>query len=253
MDLPQAFYFKAGEPAVLLLHTFSGTPNDVRIMGRGLQKRGYTVLGPMFAGHGTADPRQIFKTGAPDRWWQDTRTAIQQLINDGHSEIAVFGESLGGLFAMKALAQFDEVVAGGTIDTPLFKVDTSRVAARFLLECRGWYQKMKLATDEVTERMQYLSQHIDEMLTTIETFTGPVHDEIRGLTKPVFIAQADADELIDRDIGQRLADYLSPSAPVTYRHYPEAPHVMTFSPQGRQLTKDIGEFLEAVMPVNHSN
>ncbi len=42
----------------------------------------------------------------------------------------------------------------------------------------------------------------------------------------------DADELIDRDIGQRLADYLSPSAPVTYRHYPEAPHVMTFSPRG---------------------
>ncbi len=27
---------------------------------------------------------------------------------------------------------------------------------------------------------------------------------IQGLTKPVFIAQADADELIDRDIGQRL-------------------------------------------------
>lgn len=251
MDLPQAFYFEAGKPAVLLLHTFSGTPNDVRIMGRGLQKLGYTVLGPMFTGHGTADPRQIFKTGNPDLWWQDTRTAIQQLIDDGHSEIAVFGESLGGLFAMKALAQFDEVIAGGTIDTPLFTVDTSRVAARFLVECRGWYQKMKLSTDEITARMQYLSQHIDDMLATIEEFTGPVHDEIRGLSNPVFIAQADADELIDRDVGKRLADYLSPSATVTYRHYPEAPHVMTFSPQGRQLTKDIGNFLEGIMPVKH--
>ena len=61
MDLPQAFYFQAGEPAVLLLHTFSGTPNDVRALGRGLQKQGYTVLGPMFTGHGTADPPRSSK------------------------------------------------------------------------------------------------------------------------------------------------------------------------------------------------
>lgn len=249
MDLPQAFYFKAGEPAVVLLHTFSGTPNDVRIMGRGLQKRGYTVLGPMFTGHGTADPQQIFKAGSPDRWWQDTEEAVQQLIADGHHQIAVFGESLGGLFAMKALAEIDEVIAGGTIDTPLFPVDKSKVASRFLEECQSWYQKQKLSTDEITEKMRYLTQHIDGMLAAIGDYTGPVHAEINGLTKPVFIAQADADELIARDIGPRLADYLTPTAQVTLRHYSGAPHVMTYSPQGRQLTADIGEFLEGVMPV----
>lgn len=250
MNLPQAFYFKAGEPAVLLLHTFSGTPDDVRVMGRRLQKRGYTVLGPTFTGHGTADPQQIFKVGSPDRWWQDTRTAVQQLISDGHREIAVFGESLGGIFAMKALAQFKEVCAGGTIDTPLFPVDKGRVAERFLGECRRWYQKIKLAPEETTEKMRFLSQHIDQMLTMISEYTVPVHDEIAGLTKPVFIAQADADELIDRQIGKRLADYLSVSAPVTYRHYPEAPHVITFSSQGNQLAEDIGDFLQQTMPID---
>ncbi len=50
-----------------------------------------------------------------DRWCRIQEQLFTQLINDGHSEIAVFGESLGGLFAMKALAQFDEVVAGGTV------------------------------------------------------------------------------------------------------------------------------------------
>ncbi|GAX07057.1 carboxylesterase [Secundilactobacillus pentosiphilus] len=246
MNLPQSFYFKAGKPAILLLHTFSGTPDDVRVMGRRLQKRGYTVLGPTFSGHGTADPQQIFKVGSPDRWWQDTSAAVHQLISDGHREIAVFGESLGGIFAMKALAQFEEVVAGGTIDTPLFPVNKGRVAKRFLEECQKWYGKLKLSPDETAEKMQFLAQHIDEMLTLISEYTGPVHDEIAGLTKPVFIAQADADELIDRHIGQRLADYLSTSAPVTYRHYPAAPHVITFSPQGNQLAEDIGEFLQTI-------
>lgn len=249
MTMPQAFYFEAGKPAVLLLHTFSGTPNDVRVMGRGLQKIGYTVLGPVFTGHGTADPQQIFKTGSPEDWWQDTSNAVSQLISDGHGEIAVFGESLGGLFAMKALTQFDEVVCGGTIDTPLFPVDTSRVAKRFLEECQNWYQKMALPADEVAVKMQFLNQHIDSMLATIGDYTAPIHDGISGLTKPVFVAQADADELIDRDMGQRLADYLVPTAEVTFRHYPDAPHVMSYSPQGRQLTKDIGEFLQKNLPI----
>lgn len=249
MDLPQAFYFKAGKPAVLLLHTFSGTPNDVRVMGRSLQKRGYTVLGPMFTGHGTADPQQIFQTGNPDRWWQDTSEAIQQLTADGHSQIAVFGESLGGLFAMKALTQSDNVVAGGTINTPLFPVDTSRVAKRFLEECRKWYQKQQLAAYEIASKMQFLSEHINPMLASIGEYTQPIHDELNGVVKPTFIAQGDADELLDRNIGQRLADYLSVSAPVTYQHYPGAPHVMTYSPQGRQLNEDIGNFLETVMPM----
>lgn len=106
----------------------------------------------MFTGHGTADPQQIFKAGSPDHWWQDTEEAVQQLITDGHNQIAVFGESLGGLFAMKALAEIDEVIAGGTIDTPLFPVDKSKVASRFLEECQSWYQKLKLPADEITEK-----------------------------------------------------------------------------------------------------
>ncbi|WP_054702700.1 alpha/beta hydrolase [Secundilactobacillus odoratitofui] len=101
MALPEPFYFKGGQPAVILLHTFSGTPTDVRVLGRSLQKQGYTVMGPMFTGHGTADPKQIFMQGRPEQWWQDTIAAIHQLEVDGHHQIAIFGESLGGLFAMK--------------------------------------------------------------------------------------------------------------------------------------------------------
>ncbi len=77
---------------------------------------------------------------------------------------------------MKALAQFDEVVAGGTIDTPLFKVDTSRVAH----VCWNVVAGIRNETaNEVAGKNAVLSQHIDEMLTTIETFTGPVHDDPR--------------------------------------------------------------------------
>ncbi|WP_173021205.1 alpha/beta hydrolase [Secundilactobacillus folii] len=249
MDLPKAFYFQGGPQAVILLHTFSGTPNDVRVLGRSLQKLGYTVLGPMFTGHGTADPKQIFMQGKPEIWWQDTIKALHQLEVDGHQQIAIFGESLGGLFAMKALAEFDEVITGGTIDTPLFEVDKSRVSQRFLKECQNWYTKLQLPEAEINDKMRFLSHHINEMLAAISEYTVPVHDSLAGLTKPVFIAQAEADELLDRSIGQQLADYLAPTAPVTLKRYPGAPHVMTYSEQGRQLAKDIGAFLTQIMPI----
>lgn len=244
MAVAQPFYFEGGDAAVILLHTFSGTPTDVRVLGRTLQKANYTVLGPVFSGHGTPDPQQIFLRGNPELWWQDTVAAVQQLEDAGHHRIAVFGESLGGLFAMKALATLDDVVAGGTIDTPLFPVDKTNVAASFLQRSRVAYEKAGTPTDELETKMTYLTANIKAMLQSISDYTVPVKAALDSLTKPVFVAQGEADELLDPTLGRRLADDLKRTAPVTFKSYPDAPHVMTYSPQGRQLATDIIAFLQ---------
>lgn len=244
MAVAQPFYFEGGDVAVILLHTFSGTPTDVRVLGRTVQKAGYTVLGPVFSGHGTSDPQQIFLQGSPEVWWQDTLAAVQQLEDAGHHRIAVFGESLGGLFAMKALATLDTVVAGGTIDTPMFPVDKSNVAASFLQRSRGVYEKAGTPAAEIEAKMPYLAAHIEGMLQSISDYTAPVKAMLADLTKPVFVAQGEADEMLDPTLGPRLAEDLRATAPVTFKSYPDAPHVMTYSPQGRQLATDMIAFLD---------
>ena len=40
--LPQEIYFKNGKRAVLLLHAYTGSPNDVRMLARQLEKENYT-------------------------------------------------------------------------------------------------------------------------------------------------------------------------------------------------------------------
>lgn len=45
----QPFFFPAGKRAVLLLHGFTGSSSDVRMLGRFLEKRGIQVMRPTTA------------------------------------------------------------------------------------------------------------------------------------------------------------------------------------------------------------
>ena len=101
MKIAQAkpFFFKHGKRAVLLLHGFTGTSADVRMLGRFLEKQGYTSLAPHYKGHGV-DPEELIHTG-PDEWWQDVLQGYQELKDAGYDQIAVAGLSLGGVFSLK--------------------------------------------------------------------------------------------------------------------------------------------------------
>src|SRR5690625_1264404 len=90
---PKTCMFEAGERAVLLLHGFTGHSNDVRMLARFLQKKGYTSYAPIYRGHG-GTPEQLLEAGADD-WWEDVQAAYQELKDKGYQKIAVAGLSLG--------------------------------------------------------------------------------------------------------------------------------------------------------------
>jgi hypothetical protein len=47
------FYFEGSDVGCLLIHGFTGTPQNIRPLGDFLPRRGLTVLAPRPAGHGT--------------------------------------------------------------------------------------------------------------------------------------------------------------------------------------------------------
>jgi Esterase/lipase len=47
---PTPFFFEQGPQAVILLHAYSGSSNDVRLLARFLQRHDYTVYAPIFTG-----------------------------------------------------------------------------------------------------------------------------------------------------------------------------------------------------------
>ncbi|EAO52930.1 Carboxylesterase [Bacillus thuringiensis serovar israelensis ATCC 35646] len=96
---PKPFTFEGGDRAVLLLHGFTGNSADVRMLGRFLEKKGYTCHAPIYKGHGVP-PEELVHTGPTD-WWQDVTEAYQLLKDKGFEKIAVVGLSLGGVFSLK--------------------------------------------------------------------------------------------------------------------------------------------------------
>ena len=53
---PQPFEYEGTDTGVVLLHAYTGSPNDMNFMARALQRAGYGVYVPLFSGHGTVEP-----------------------------------------------------------------------------------------------------------------------------------------------------------------------------------------------------
>ena len=81
-----------------LLHGFTGTSADVRMLGRFLEKKGYTSLAPHYKGHGVPPEELIKRAGTVVG---RCLAGYNKLKEAGYDEIAVAGLSLGGVFSLK--------------------------------------------------------------------------------------------------------------------------------------------------------
>lgn len=104
---PDPFFYQGSETGILLIHGFTGTPSELRPMGRYLEKQGYTVYAPLLPGHGTS-PEEMECTSWKD-WWACVFNAYDRLRLQGKvRQIVAVGLSMGGALALK-LAQEREV------------------------------------------------------------------------------------------------------------------------------------------------
>jgi carboxylesterase len=96
-------YFKAGSQiGCLLIHGFTSTPAELRLIGEGLARVGYTTNGILLAGHGT-QPEDLLPVTYED-WIESAQQGINQL-KKSCKKIIVIGHSMGGLLALQMAAR----------------------------------------------------------------------------------------------------------------------------------------------------
>lgn len=91
------FFFEGGSSGVLLLHGFTATPVEVRLIGQFLHERGYTVSGPLLPGHGTT-VEEINACSWCD--WVDHAERAYTELAARCERVFVGGESLGALLSL---------------------------------------------------------------------------------------------------------------------------------------------------------
>lgn len=239
---PKPFFFKHGKRAVLLLHGFTGTSADVRMLGRFLEKHDYTSLAPHYRGHGT-EPEDILDT-TPEQWWQDVLDAYNELKEAGYEEIAVAGLSLGGVFSLKLASEF-----------PLKGVVSMCAPMKMKAPERLYEGVLKYAKDYKTYA-GFSGEQIQADLAELKTKTMPglydmpelvenVRRQVGELYTPLLVVQAVHDEVIDPQSAQIIYDEAQ-SPEKDLRWYEKSGHVITLGPEKQQLHEEILAFLESL-------
>jgi len=112
------FHLSGGRSGVLLIHGLTGTPTEMRFVGNGLNRTGFSVLGMQLAGH-CGDENDLLATGWRD-WYASVVDAAERLRAEV-DHLFVAGLSMGAVLALKlAIDRPDEVDGLGLYGTTFF-------------------------------------------------------------------------------------------------------------------------------------
>lgn len=96
------YYYSGSQIGCLLIHGFTSTPAEMRVIGEALAQAGFTTNGILLAGHGTK-PEDLLHITYQD-WIHSAQQGINQLKKECRT-IVVIGHSMGGLLALQMAAR----------------------------------------------------------------------------------------------------------------------------------------------------
>ncbi len=227
--------------AALCLHGLTGTPYEVRPLGRALADAGVRAVGPVLPGHDTT-PEELASLAYTD-WLLAASEALRALRSE-HASVFVVGLSLGGLLtlALAAEAPVDGVVA---IGTPLrfrrairWLVPVLKHFAPYLKKSRGSdirdpvarrrhpsYPVMPLAS---VHQLIHLQHHVDARLARV--------------TAPILVAHGRHDATASPAYARVLHDGLS-SRERALLLLPDSGHVVPVDRDGARLAEAVVQHL----------
>ena len=237
------FYSQTSQVGIVLLHAYSGSVMDVNLLANKLKRHNYSVLCPLFKGHGSHDIDDLFM-GNPDVWQMETRRYVEWMNKQGFEDILIFGLSMGGIFATWALSQEElHLSGGGVFNSPVITNGILQIEEPFNQYAKFIYQqKHGGGYDQVKEKI--MNQH-RQQIDAINQFKDNLSIHLASIYKPFFIGQSLLDEMIDPSGAKLLAQRLI-NAHLVYHEYPDNTHVITVNRNRQKFEADLINFIEQV-------
>ncbi|HXP00635.1 MAG TPA: alpha/beta fold hydrolase [Luteibacter sp.] len=201
------FQFEGGRDGVLLIHGLTGTPTEMRMVGKGLNRAGFTVVGVQLAGH-CGSEEDLLATRWED-WYASVEAAAAEL-RGRVDRVFVAGLSMGAVLALRLAAVRPEWVDGVGVFGATFRYDGWSIGWRgklsFLLPL---FKRLGIGRHaSFVEQPPYGIR--DERLraqVSAAMFSGD--SESAGLAKNPWHAVAEM-MMLSRDVRRRLPDVVAP-------------------------------------------
>ncbi|HWL11528.1 MAG TPA: carboxylesterase [Ureibacillus sp.] len=236
------FFFQAGRRAVLLLHGFTGSSSDVRMLGRYLEKQGYTSLAPHYKGHGVP-PEELIETSPAD-WWQDVEKGYTTLKEAGYDEIAVVGLSLGGVFSLK-LSLTQPVKGIVTMCSPMTMRTTDIMFQGVLKYAKDYRRFEGKQAPEIEQEVEAIKAKGMPSLPELQELVEGVRGELDMIYAPILVIQSKNDEIIDPNSAHTIYEEVE-SLDKHIKWFEHSGHVITLDKEKQVLHETVYEFLQSL-------
>ncbi len=234
---PTPFYFPGNSVGVLLIHGFTGSPSEMRLIGEYLHTKQLTISGVCLPGHGTS----VDDLGQSK--WTDWTVHVEKALTELQAKcdvVFVVGLSLGAVLTLY-LAAHNPQLAGVVLYSPAIKLKDRRiyllVAMKYLVRQipkgnNGFYTDAK-ASRRLWKYDTISSFGIHELLKIIRY----VNRILPRVSCPIHIFQSTIDPTIHPDSAQIIiSSVTSTERDVTLLH--NSGHVITVDSEWEYVAEE---------------
>lgn len=245
MEIPfqGAKLFEADDKKVgiILFHAYTGSTNDMNMLGRSLNKLGYNVVMPLLKGHATKDIMDILDTDFTV--WRKQSREVVKWTTEQFEQVFVFGLSLGGLFAIETLIDDSlPIVAGGTFNSPVVAEQYVTIDDVFKAYTRQLF-KRNGDSDSFEDEWPQIKVRYTEQMHALAQFKNSYRDRLGEIRRPVLLVQSLKDTMVrGADIGEAVK--AMPGVDLTLRTFPENTHVITVDRNRSAFEETVALFIE---------
>lgn len=268
----QAEFFLEGDSrGVLLIHGLTGTPTEMRMLGKGLNKAGFTVHGMQLAGH-CGDVDDLLATGWRD-WYASVQRAADAMLTKVDT-LFVGGLSMGALLALKLAADRPGQIAGVGVYGATFRYDGWSVPwtanLSFLLPLfkrlgigrdRAFLEQPPygLRDERLREQVSAAMRSGDSTmagllgnpwhsLADLYLLSAQVRRQLRDVTSPCLVAHASNDDIASVRNAELVLREVN--APAELLLLEDSYHMITIDKERRTLIDRSARFFDTIAPAD---
>ena len=239
LDGAEPFLWPGGRKGVLLIHGFTGSPSEMKLLGEHLHKADYTVLAPLLCGHGTT-PEDLENTSWK-HWYKSVLDAYQRLklLCD---EIIVIGLSMGGLLALE-LAFNHPVHKVVSLSTPIYIADKRLPWLPFVALFKKFVPKRRrtIAGVDPSYSVGYKQTPLRSVKSLLNLIRH-VSERLTQVTQPLLIIQSRAEKTVMPASAQFIYDHTR----TNYKKLvwlEKTGHIITLDSERETVFAEIDQFL----------
>jgi carboxylesterase len=253
------FSLGSGTRGVLLVHGFTGSPFEVRLLGEDLARRGFAVEGPLLAGHG-ARTRDMRRAGWHD-WLHTAAEALERLrARVGNRKVGIAGLSMGALVTLELARTRPNDIAAIACLSPAFWLRPEAEAFSQLVSRVPFLRYMalpKLAGSDIRDpemrKRNGIAQGKAAMpmpsLASLIAFQHHLRDKLGEVRAPTLLMHSERDHTVPIACMDAVAHRLV-NAPVRTMRLVEPYHVITLDVGKEIVFEAVAEHFTAHLPIN---